>query len=112
MRTPGVFSRTEAGVRVTGTDRINQQLDMLLQTPKGSVIGDPNKGVRDDIMDLPANEVVGALVGDLNRQLALYLPDIKVDRIRTEVENGRVLLIITWTYKTGKNGGGELAKEL
>lgn len=111
MKKVGVVSRTDAAQVVSGAERINQQIDMLLQTPKSTVVGDPVMGVRDDIMDIPATEIVAAVVDDLNRQLALYIPDVKVDKIRTTVENGRVLLVITWTYKSGKNGGGELVKE-
>lgn len=107
----GVISRTEAGKTVTGTERINQQLDMILMTPKGSVVGDPNKGIRDDIQDLPAGVVVGAIVEDLNKQLAVYLPDVKIDRIQKSVENGHVSIEISWSYKTG-NGGGELRREI
>ncbi|MBR6421930.1 hypothetical protein IKS86_04400 [bacterium] len=112
MAKVGVISRTNAGELVYGADRINQQIDMILQTPKSAVVGDPGMGVRDDIMDIPSTKLVSTVVQDLNRQLALYIPDVKVDKVKTTVENGRALLVITWTYKSGKNGGGELVKEL
>ena len=105
----GVVSRVDAGKTVKGTERIDQQIDMILMTPKGSVLGDPHKGIRDDIQDLPAGLVVGAVVEDLNKQLALYIPDVKVDKIEKTIENGRVQLDISWSYKTG-NGGGELRR--
>lgn len=107
----GVVSRVDAGKTVKGTERIDQQIDMILMTPKGSVVGDPNMGIRDDIQDLPAGVVVGAIVEDLNRQLAVYIPDVKVDKIQKSVENGHVTIEISWSYKTG-NGGGELRRKI
>lgn len=104
-----VVSRTDPGKTVKGTARIDQQIDMILMTPKGSVIGDPNKGIRSDIQDLPAGVVISEIVEDLNKQLALYIPDVKVDRITKSVENGRVFIDISWSYKSG-NGGGELRR--
>ena len=84
----GVVSRTNPGETVKGTDRIEQQIDMILLTPKGSVLGNPKKGIRDDLEDIPAGIVVTAIVEDLNKQLALYIPDVKVEKIRKTVERG------------------------
>ena len=107
----GVVSRMNPGETVKGADRIEQQIDMILLTPKGSVLGNPKKGIRDDLEDIPAGIVVTAIVEDLNKQLALYIPDVKVEKIRKTVESGRVIIDISWTYKNG-TGGGELRREI
>lgn len=107
----GVVSRTDPGETVKGADRIEQQIDMILLTPKGSVLGNPKKGIRDDLEDIPAGIVVTAIVEDLNKQLALYIPDVKVGRITKSIENGRVFIDISWSYKNG-TGGGELRREI
>ena len=107
----GVVSRTNPGETMKGADRIEQQIDMILLTPKGSVLGNPKKGIRDDLEDIPAGIVVTAIVEDLNKQLTLYIPDVKVEKIRKTVESGRVIIDISWTYKNG-TGGGELRREI
>jgi len=104
-----VLSRTTAGATVTGTARVNQQFDVILSTPKGSILGDPNKGIREDIQDLPVTEVVPALVEDLNIQTTLYMPDVRVDRILSDVQEDGLLVTIKWSYKNGA-GGGELRR--
>lgn len=106
-----VLNRTQAGEIVTGDAVINQRLDMLLLTVKGSVLGDPNKGLRDDLHDMPFSELLGALIKELNIQVALYLPNINIDKVSITKESDGAVVHLLWSYKVGA-GGGELRRTI
>ncbi len=83
---------------------INQRIDMLLMTEKGTVLGDPLKGINAAIYDLPFEEARAELLRDLNEQLALYLSDIVVDKLAISYEDGEMKVDLSWSYKNGTIG--------
>lgn len=100
-----VLSRITAGHTVAGTEKVNQQLDMILQTPKGSVLGNSDFGIDADIYDAPASEITGKLVSELNIQTALYMPDVRIDRISASVGSEGVVVDLKWSWKSNSVSG-------
>lgn len=84
-----------------GIDFINQNIEILLLTPKG---GDPLRpefgcDARGKI-DQPINKVRGSLINDVKNALNTFIPEIVVVKIVPTILVGQMTIKVTWAFAT------------
>jgi phage baseplate assembly protein W len=88
---------------VTGDAVIAQEIALLFGTPKGSIPGDPDKGMdAEAFIDRPIAQQVPEIVKQLTDQIARYIPRIVCDDILCSITDGSGDMAITvyWHFVT------------
>jgi phage baseplate assembly protein W len=98
------------GEVVTGLDEIAQSIFLILQTPLGSLPGQPELGCEAfDQLDRPVNVAVPKMVQAVFRALRKWEPRIDVLRVSvTPVRLGAVILSVVWAPKGSSEEIGQL----
>ncbi|HOW51744.1 MAG TPA: GPW/gp25 family protein [bacterium] len=88
---------------VTGIDDIDQSINIILTTPRGSVPMDPEFGAGlHELIDAPVGEVAPQMVVETIRSLKRWEPRITVNSVTVDGDYaaGHVTLTITYTVKS------------
>lgn len=85
---------------VTGPDVVNQEIDVLLATPPGSIPGEPTKGVSlEGIIDKPMFDAIPESHKRIPTAVARFIPRIEVKKFETIPDGSTLHMVILWKYK-------------
>jgi len=89
---------------LTGVEEVNQCINLLLFTPVGTIPGNPEKGSRiDEILDLPILEAIPLIVKEIHRIIPLWIPKIKLVKVKTKINETGIIVFIEWRYLKEKS---------
>lgn len=99
------------GKVVTRLDSINQSIDIILGTAKGSNPVRPDFGI--DLMSYIDNPIqnVAILKQEIQQNLNAYLPNITINSIVHEIQESHLNITVYWTENT-TGITGELTRQI
>jgi len=96
------MSIADVGEVVQGLNDIQQCLQILLSTQKGTVVFRPNFGI--DLLfyiDKPINLVKADLTREIIDQVEIYEPRAIIDQVDATIEESSLLITVTWSSNQG-----------
>jgi phage baseplate assembly protein W len=107
------FAFGRPGEAVTGLDEIAQCISLIVQTPLGSLPGQPELGC--DVisqLDRPVTTAIPRMIQSVFQALRMWEPRIDVLRVSVSpVRLGAVILSVVWVPKGSPNvSGGEISQ--
>lgn len=91
------------GEILTGLDSINQSIEILLGTAKGSNPVRPDYGVNlYEFLDAPVSRI-GELKNDILQNITAFIPEVEVNSINHVVSQEHVTITVLWTERETGN---------
>lgn len=91
IKFPKMFNSTSTNVTKTGLEATKQNTLLLLKSEKGELFGDPYFGIRlkKYIFNQNSYVIKDVLIDEIYTQLALFLPQLSVNRNDIEITQDR-----------------------